>query len=118
MHLNDGRARQVGRGDNRPLGFYGVGATSDVVIPACDPTNDPTCLQTLTWASTGTPIDSSQVSVTTSDPSSWFNFMSGAVAPINKATPAKAASSGSSSSGTTYLLIAVGVVGLLVMMKR
>ena len=30
MRLPSGRARQIGRGNNMPLGFYGVGALADI----------------------------------------------------------------------------------------
>lgn len=99
MYMPNGRGMQVGRGDNRPLGFYGVGRLADagqVAIPACDPTNDFNCLMNL-GSETFTPLPSGQAAVTQT------NY--GAQAPA-------------SSNTVTYLLVVAGVVGLMVMLKR
>jgi len=72
MKIQSGRIRSVGINPNRgmTLGFAGVGylGAGEVSIPACDPTNDITCLQNLSFDQSGnTPLSSDQASVSSTN---------------------------------------------------
>lgn len=132
MYMDNGRAKQVGRGDNRPLGFYGVGNVGatfvgpdglPVEIPeqtgsgegGPEGTGFPTGSRNNSSGESGSTTTSSTF-IPNSD-GTYYDVLTGLT--VNPKTGAtSSASKASTGSGASYLLIAAGVVGLLIMFKR
>lgn len=120
MHMTNGRGLQVGRGDTRPLGFYGVGRLAECSPAGVDEYDAP-CVYFPADATPPKPTGTSPTFVPNPggsyyDPLTGFtiNPKTGTITGTTP-TPKPKASAG---IDTSYLLIAVGVVGLLIMMKR
>lgn len=132
MKIQSGRIRQVGpHGDNRPLGFYGVGALGDCVTgpdgvtqicsnSTCDPSSDPSsCFPG--WNDIpvgGTNAGSSATVTTTAIPatysSSFLNSISSMFGIPTQQQQQQKQSSGI--SGGVILAIA-GIFGLVLVMS-
>lgn len=115
MYTLSGRGMQVGRGENRSLGFYGVGKLADTTLDISASgsgvtvaSETPDLTSANAWVNAGGGDSSATVDPTTGLATYVRSYSNPYPTPVPVTT----------SNNTNLILIAVGVVGLMIMLKR